>query len=297
MLFHIYSGDIFFSAAIILTLAVIAGFLLPAGRYDLARRVIRTLFLLSVPLGALGTVPVPPGLAFALVGAWIAHAALGFGSHARRGAVLSGSILLLLAAASIAPEIAWRLRQPPELAPPPTIFVFGDSISSGGFGESRTWVDHLDGSGGTTFINLSMPSDTMDSVLRSRIGELEAGCRACGVVIELGGNEMLGNGSAREYEHNLRKLIAESREHGAERVWLVELPPLPGRWSWPAAQRRVARDTGCIAIPRRVLASVLVDEANTFDGLHLTDRGHHRLARLMSVWLGLAAPAGNSGTS
>lgn len=287
LLFHIYSGDVFFTAAAILALAVVADLSLPVNQNDLVRRTIRILFLLSLPLGALGTVPLPLWIAVPLIGAWTAHAMYGFGRRSRRAAMVSGGALLLIVGISLVPEIVWRLRQPPETAPPSTVYVFGDSLSSGGFGESRTWPDRLSETTGVALVNLSRPSDTTGSVLASQIGELDDSCRSCGVVIELGGNEMLGDGSAREYEQNLRALIAESRGRGAETVWLVEIPPLPFRWWWSAAQRRTARETGSILIPRRVLSSILVRDANTFDGLHLTDRGHQSLARHMSRWLGL----------
>ncbi|MBW3670065.1 MAG: hypothetical protein KY432_00165 [Acidobacteria bacterium] len=288
LLFHIYSGDLVFTAAALLALAVVLDLSVRRSGNELVRRTARILFLLSLPLGALATVPVPLWIAVPLVGAWGGYAVIGFGRGSKRKAAISGVIVLILAAASLVPELWWRLRKPPQTSLPATLFVFGDSLSSGGFGESRTWVDRLDETTEPSFINLSRPSDTTESVLRYQISELDTrACRSCGVLIELGGNEMLGDGSAREYARNLRTLIEESRNRGAEIVWLVELPPLPLRWSWAAVQRRTARDTGTILIPRRVLASVLVEEANTYDGLHLTDRGHEELARKMSVWLGL----------
>lgn len=288
LLFHIYSGDVVFTAAALLALAVTLDLVLGDSGNEPLRRTARILFLLSLPLGALGTVPVPTWIAVPLIGAWIAYAATGFGRRSKRSAAISGGLVLILAAASLVPEIWWRLVEPPLSAPPTTVFVFGDSLSSGGFGETETWVDRLDGSSAVNFINFSMPSDTTGSVLQSQIPELDPNvCRSCGVLIELGGNEMLGDGSAREYERNLRALIEESRNRGAELVWLVELPPLPLRWSWAAVQRRTARETDTTLIPRRILASILVEEANTYDGLHLTDRGHGSLARKMRPWLGL----------
>lgn len=288
LLFHIYSGDLVFTAAALLALAVILDLVLGQSGNELVRRTARILFLLSLPLGALGTVPVPLWIALPFVAAWCGYAIIGFGRGSKRKAAISGALVLILGAASLVPELWWRLRKPPQISPPAAVFVFGDSLSSGGFGETETWVDRLDETTEPNFINLSMPSDTTESVLRYQITDLDTRiCRSCGVLIELGGNEMIGDGSAREYERNLRVLIEESRNRGAEMVWLVELPPLPLRWSWPAAQRRTARETDTILIPRRVLASVLVEEANTYDGLHLTDRGHEELARQMSRWLGL----------
>jgi lysophospholipase L1-like esterase len=284
-LFHVYSGDMLFTAAGLLVVAVIADLTLARDRHEIARRAARILFLLALPLGALATVPVPLLIVVPLVGAWMAHIVCGFGRRSRRAAVISGSAVVVLTLAALVPELAWRMKDPPRTPPPPTIFVLGDSISSGGFGESGTWIELLASRTGIDLIDLASPSETTGSALQYQVEELSA-CDRCGVVIELGGNEMLGGGSVREFERNLRSLITESRARGAEVVWLVEFPPLPGRWWWTAAQRRTARATESFLIPRRILARVLVKEENTFDGLHLTDSGHAELAGRIEPWLG-----------
>jgi lysophospholipase L1-like esterase len=284
-LFHVYSGDLLFTAAGLLAVAVIADLTLPAAGHEIGRRAARILFLLAVPLGALATVPVPLLIVVPLVVAWTAHIVCGFGRRSRRAAAITGSAAVVLALAALVPELGWRRQGPPEPPPPPRVFVMGDSLSSGGFGENRTWIEVLASRTGIDLVDLSSPSETTGSALRYQVPELSA-CDRCGVVIELGGNEMLGGDSVQDFERNLRALITESRVRGAEVVWLVEFPPLPGRWWWSAAQRRTARATGSILIPRRVLARVLVKEENTFDGLHLSDSGHAELAGRLEVWLG-----------
>lgn len=284
-LFHVYSGDLLFTAAGLLAAAVIADLTLPPGRHEIARRAARVLFLLALPLGALATVPVPLVIVIPLVVAWTAHIVCGFGRRSRRAAVISGSAVVVLALAALVPELGWRLKDPPGTPPPSTVFVMGDSLSSGGFGEHGTWVELLASRTGIDLIDLASPSETTGSALQYQVEELSA-CDRCGVVIELGGNEMLGGSAVREFEQNLRSLITQSRARGAEAVWLVEFPPLPGRWWWAAAQRRTARATESILIPRRILARVLVKEENTFDGLHLTDSGHAELASAVEPWLG-----------
>jgi acyl-CoA thioesterase I len=285
-LFHVYSGDMIFTAAGLLAVAVFADLLLPPDRYELARRTARILFLLAVPLGALATVPIPLLVAVPLVAAWIAHLVFGFGNRAGRAAATSGSLVLVLAVAALVPELRWRLETPPRPISPSKIFILGDSLTSGGFGESRTWVDRLRDRADVEIVDLASPSETTASALQFQIPEVSP-CERCGVLIELGGNEMLGGGEVREFEQNLRTLIGESRARGAERVWLLEFPPLPARWGWAAAQRRTARATESVLIPRRILARVLVREGNTLDGLHLTDRGHAELAAHLGPWLGV----------
>ena len=67
---------------------------------------------------------------------------------------------------------------------------------------------------------------------------------------------------------------------------MFELPLLPGRWAYGAAQRRIASRHGIVLIPRRVLAGILLDPANTSDGLHLTQQGHEKLAGAVADWAG-----------
>ena len=97
---------------------------------------------------------------------------------------------------------------------------------------------------------------------------------------------MLDGSPAHEFESSLDTLLNRLRETSRPNIVLLELPLLPGRWGYGAAQRRLARRHGAVLIPKRVLAKALTAPGNTTDGLHLTDRGHEQLARGLAVALG-----------
>ncbi|MCI0456532.1 MAG: hypothetical protein L0Z62_06080 [Gemmataceae bacterium] len=68
---------------------------------------------------------------------------------------------------------------------------------------------------------------------------------------------------------------------------MLELPLLPRAWAFGAQQRRLAAKHGVVLIPKRLLAGLLLTEANVVDGLHLSPAGHARLPARLGPWLGL----------
>lgn len=68
---------------------------------------------------------------------------------------------------------------------------------------------------------------------------------------------------------------------------MFELPvvPLPGAYRLARLQRRLANEFGVRLISRRAFAEVLFQDDSRIDGLHLSRRGHQRLADLVSMSL------------
>jgi hypothetical protein len=67
---------------------------------------------------------------------------------------------------------------------------------------------------------------------------------------------------------------------------MMEIPAVPGRWGFAAAQRRLAARHGVALVPRRVLANVVFARGSTSaDALHLTQQGQRRLAVALRPWL------------
>lgn len=244
ILYHVYSGHLFFTA---LSMFVVG----------ISVRRLRVLGLLALPLLLLSGTPMPLVAAVPLLVAAIVVLFLQF-----RGRIVVGVLVALIAAGI---EIPWHLGTAGAVARAP--LVLGDSLASGGFGETKTWPELLGAR------NLSSPSETVASALERdlpALGPNEV------VIVELGGNDMLDGTPLREFERSLDALLGRLR--GAH-VVMLELPILPGRWGYGSIQRRLARKHGVALIPKRVLASALTGQGNTTDGLHLTDRGHEQLAR------------------
>ncbi len=101
------------------------------------------------------------------------------------------------------------------------------------------------------------------------------------MLLELGGNDLLGSTTAVDFEAALDRLLAHVVAPERE-VFYFELPPLPWNGSFTAAQRRVAARHGVKLIPKHVLTGVVFSDGARVDGVHLSQAGHDRMARV--VW-------------
>ena len=253
MLFAIYSGQLFFIAAGMLLAAMV-----------LPRRVAGVVALLAIPLAALGG---------PLSGTLLLAAAYASWASMRRVLIAPAVILVLIAVALEAPY-----HRDAGLPRPSRIFVVGDSLASGGFGERTPWPDVLAQSLSIPVVNLSMASGDTATALQRQIPQLPAPVDEHELVlVEIGGNDMLDGVSAAAFSRQLDELLARAGKD--RKLVMVELPLLPGRWSYGSTQRRLARKHRCTLIPKRVLARVLLAPGNTLDGVHLTQQGHDALAR------------------
>ena len=154
------------------------------------------------------------------------------------------------------------------------VYIVGDSLSAGiGAGEGEPWPDRLAAILKTEVVSHAQAGATV----KSAIEQAEQLPADSFVIVEIGGNDLLGGGSAEEFEHTLDQLLTEACSNN-RRVVMFELPLPPFYIRFGAAQHKLARDHGVTLIPRRVLARVLFSEAATLDSIHLTTDGHKRLA-------------------
>ncbi|HUO84434.1 MAG TPA: GDSL-type esterase/lipase family protein [Thermoanaerobaculia bacterium] len=282
LLLLIYSGAGWFAGGVIVVvlLALDLGSLFT--RHRILGSAARILVTLAVVVMAMTSTPLPPPLAVMLVASLLAALALS-GSRFIRWRKIAASAAITAVLAALMVEAPRMFASPPEIAPPSHLVVLGDSLLSGGFGESQRWADHL---GGTLITDLARPSETSRSALE-RIDEITAALLpGVDLLIALGGNDMLEDRSAADYAANLDAVL--SAVPADSRIFMIEFPVLPARWRWIVRQRQLAGRHDAVLIPRRVMAKVLANPANTSDGLHLTDRGHRELARLLAPWLGFA---------
>jgi acyl-CoA thioesterase-1 len=255
ILYHVYSGHLFFTALVLFAIG-------------LSVRRLRVLSLLALPLAFFSGTPMPLFAAVPLTIAAIATLFFDF-----KGRLVVGALVVVTAAAL---ELPWHFGRA-RTGPPGKITVVGDSIASGGFGETKTWPDLLGAQ------NFSSPSETLASASQRELPAFGANDL---VIVELGGNDMLDGTPMRDFESSLDALLTRLRQPSRPTVIVLELPLLPGRWGYGVAQRRLARRHGAVLIPKRVLAKALTGAGNTTDGLHLTDRGHEQLARGLAEALG-----------
>jgi acyl-CoA thioesterase-1 len=160
----------------------------------------------------------------------------------------------------------------------PKLFLIGDSVSAGmADSEKGTWPGLLAQTQAINVCDLSKMGATVGSARKQaeRIGD-EAGL----ILLEIGGNDLLGSTTADQFDERLDLLLADVWR--ADRtVVMLELPLLPFANRFGQIQRRLARKYGVILIPKRVFINALTTPGATVDGIHLTREGHSLMAEVM----------------
>jgi acyl-CoA thioesterase-1 len=117
------------------------------------------------------------------------------------------------------------------------------------------------------------------SAALSQINTLE---RNAGLIlVEIGGNDVLGTTTAVKFEADLDRLLATLVQFSSDLV-MFELPLPPLHNEFGRIQRELARKHSVKLVPKRILAAVLSESGVTIDSLHLSPQGHQRLAE--DVW-------------
>jgi acyl-CoA thioesterase-1 len=101
------------------------------------------------------------------------------------------------------------------------------------------------------------------------------------VLLEIGGNDLLGEVSAERYEAGLSKLLAAVRRPGRV-VVMLELPLPPTYNAYGRIQRRLAQRYRALLVLKRVLLGILQQGDTTLDTIHLAQEGHERMAD--AIW-------------
>lgn len=188
----------------------------------------------------------------------------------------------------VAAEIPWTMCPTVALGHDRSIVVLGDSLSAGlGEGEGTPWPVQLGASHRLKVHNLSEAGATTQDALR----QIKSTDHFPGlVIVELGGNDLLGGRSCEAFAHDLDGILAYLHEH-QRTIIILELPLLPGKNQWGVVQRKLARRHGCFLIPKRLLVDVFAVSGSTVDTLHLTESGHQRLAEMIWSVIGPAFPS------
>jgi acyl-CoA thioesterase I len=163
------------------------------------------------------------------------------------------------------------------------IVVIGDSLSAGiNDGVDVPWPACLDELASVTVFNKAKAGATC----RTALNQVDPLPEHCVVIVEIGGNDLLGGHPATEFRADLEKLLAAIRSPARE-VVMFELPVLPFFNGYGYAQRELAAKHNVALIPRRLLASVLFSQDATLDSIHLSNDGHRQLAEGVADSLGL----------
>lgn len=282
-LYHVASGQIFFTGLALITASVA----LAAATADRHRRLVWIVAFLGLLSVAISATPLP-WTAYAIGAAVLAASAFAEARRktlSRRKLLAARGLVIAACLAGAALELPYHLMPRPQLPPKPTIAVIGDSVSAGiGENEAVTWPRRLAERHGLTVHDHSAMGATVTSA-RKQAAKLLPEDNV--VILEIGGNDLLGDTSPADFAAGLDALLRDAEAPGRT-VLLFELPLPPGFNAYGLAQRRLAAKHGALLIPKRVLMGIFTAPGATLDSIHLSQSGHDRMAE--EVWKILSKP-------
>jgi acyl-CoA thioesterase-1 len=278
LLFHVASDQAFFSGIALVHLAVLRS-LRRGGRWlPVARNVSACVGILLIAVSATPLAAWYYLMAGATFLAWLGAEASSTGA-ARRWTPRLRLAVLGVWWAGVAMELPYHL---PASVPPmgdPMVYVVGDSVSAGLGGEDQTWPRLLALDHQIRVHDLSLAGAKVATALRDEAGRV-TGTGGL-VILEIGGNDMLGETTTQTFERGLDTLLGRLRWAG-NTVVMLELPLPPFDNGYGRAQRRLAARHGAILVPKRVLLGVLLARGATLDTIHLAPSGHRKMA--VEMW-------------
>ena len=161
-----------------------------------------------------------------------------------------------------------------------SLTVIGDSVTAGigGDEQSRRWPQLLASQHGLQVQDISHMGETAASALKRLQGHrIESDV----VLLEIGGNDLLGSTTPAQFEHDLDQLLTHVAAPGRQ-LMMFELPLPPFSHAWGRIQRQLAARYQVALVPRRVFLSVLAGGGATLDSIHLSQSGHEQMAD--TVW-------------
>lgn len=97
------------------------------------------------------------------------------------------------------------------------------------------------------------------------------------VVVEIGGNDLLGSTTSPQFARDLDALLAHLAAEDRQLI-MFELPLPPFYHEYGRIQRSVAAKHNVALVPKRVFLSVLAGSDSTLDTIHLSQSGHQFMA-------------------
>ena len=280
---HIACGHAFFTGSGLMGAALLCRMWTTNQRIHRLRWVLAGIGVLLI---AVSSTPIPPWLAIPIV--FVSVIALRCQSGEQGRFKLTTLLATSLWIVAITHELLWQ--QQPALAETvtknqPPIVILADSITAGlGEGEAITWPALLAKTYPGTIQDLSHVGETVSSAT-GRVEKTGLPADAI-VIVELGGNDLLGSTTHEQFRRDLQRLL--ERVSGANRTLIMfELPLPPFHHSWGATQREAASKHGVLLIPKRKLMSVLAADNATLDSIHLTQEGHNQMAATITALLNL----------
>jgi acyl-CoA thioesterase-1 len=198
---------------------------------------------------------------------------------------VSTFLVLLFIAAALFFEIPYWIAPEPLNLKSKNVYVIADSISAGiGFKGEKTWPKLLGEQYGLKVINKSVGGGRVATADKSLMKIFPD--KHDLIIIEIGGNDVLAGVSGSVFRNDLDKLLRHATSKAQVIMFEIPLPPFCGRIA--EAQRALAAEYGVLLIPKRFFSKVLEGKESTVDGLHLSNRGHRKMARTAASFIVLS---------
>ncbi|HIQ19695.1 MAG TPA: acyl-CoA thioesterase [Planctomycetes bacterium] len=270
---HAVSGEAFFTGVGLIVMGAFAA----ATSMRVGRRIAAWASLVGAASVAVSSTPIPYwyyAMATAVTVGWVVAVYAGKWQRGAAAAVVAAWLIAVLM------EAPYHVRPTLQPAPSRCLTVIGDSVTAGmgADDESEKWPAILAREHDLAIQDLSHMGETAASA-RCRLEDQQITSPV--VIIEIGGNDLLGRTWSRQFARDLDALLQQVCSPERQ-VVMFELPLPPFHHEYGRIQRWAARKHGVLLIPKRVFLSVLAPGAATVDTIHLSQEGHRRMAAC--VW-------------
>lgn len=269
LVYHIVSGQAFFTGVSLLMIASLSSLI----SRPIYKRVTVLAFLIGVIAIVVSSTPIPYWLyavATLITLTWIASC---YGKSWRRWTPYANMAIWTIAALF---EMPYHVTYSLNRTEGRSVAVIGDSVTAGVGGDekSETWPSILGREHRLQIEDISHVGETAASALK-RLKSHSISAHV--VVVEIGGNDILGSTTANQFASDLDELLgylaAENRQ-----IVMFELPLPPFCHEYGRLQRAVAAKHNVRLVPKRIFLSVIAGSDSTLDTIHLSQAGHQRMA-------------------
>ena len=273
IVYHIVSGHAFFSGVALLIISALAS--IPS------RPALNRVSILTFLVGVIAVVLSSTAILYWIY-ALAVTATIGWVVSRFKKTWHPTAAYLTVAIWVIAAVIETPFHFTPVLNPTPSrsIAVIGDSVTAGMGGQdaSETWPSIIAREHQLKVQNISHVGETAASALKRVKSNPIASSL---VIIEIGGNDLLGATSALEFEKDLDALLGYLESDDRQLI-MFELPLPPLCHEYGRIQRQLAAKHNVRLVPKRVFLSIIAGNDSTLDSIHLSAAGHQKMAEC--VW-------------
>lgn len=275
LVYHIVSGQSFFSGTALLVFAVVC-----ATRPNaLLKRMTIACCVMGTVLIGLSSTPIPYWYYGVMIAAMTAWGLTWFKPGWQvRGARVFVAVLVV----GVGLEIPYHILPTVPNVAGRSLTIVGDSVTAGvgGNESSTTWPRLLSDQYQVTVQDISHMGETAASALKRAESE---SIRSSLVIVEIGGNDVLGSTSSSKFAVDLDALLNFLSTPNCQIV-MFELPLPPLCHELGRIQRSLAAKYDVVLIPKRIFLSVIAGNDSTLDSIHLSQAGHQYMAdRVWSI--------------